>query len=514
MYRPLPTPQEMERWDQAAQSEFGLLQELLMENAARAALSVIQEEYGPVADRIAVLLAGSGNNGGDAFALARHLADEGARVSIFHAKAQDAYSGAAAYHLHLLRKMRLPLVPLAEAHLDLLPPPEILVDGLLGTGLRGALRPEHQAWIETLNRLPASVFVLALDIPSGLNGTSGRPSPVAVRATATVSFEAAKTGLVQPRAAPHVGRLHVRSIGIPRHVKDRYSPGQFLVEADVLGLVPRPKALMHKGDAGRVLVVGGSPGLTGAPLLSALGALRAGAGLVTVACPRDLAAEVKAGWPEVMTLPLGSGEDWSAACARELAAHLSRFDALILGPGLGRAPGAADFAQALLKPDLPPLIGDADLLFHMAHIPQAMARLPQNSILTPHPGEMALLCGRTIPQIQEDRLETAREHAREWATVLVLKGAGTVIASPDGTVYLVPLAAPALAVGGSGDVLCGVIAALAARGLSALEAANAGAYWHGKTGKCLQRSFPGRGNLARDIANMLPQALHHDPPTS
>ncbi len=514
MYRPLPTPQEMERWDQAAQKEYGLLQELLMENAARAALDVVLEDFGPVEDKIAVLLAGPGNNGGDAFALARHLADAGARVSVFHAKAEDTYSGAAAYHLNLLHKLRLPLVPLAEAHLDLLPPPDILVDGLLGTGLRGPLRPEYQAWIETINRLPASVFVLALDIPSGVNGTSGRSTPIAVRATATVSFEAAKTGLVQPQAAAFTGRLHVRSIGIPRRVKDQYPPGQFLVEADVLGRVPRPEALMHKGTAGRVLVVGGSLGLTGAPLLSALGALRAGAGLATVACPRGIAAEVKAGWPEVMTLPLDSGEEWTAACARELAAHLSRFDALVLGPGLGRASGASDFVQALLKLDLPLLIGDADLLFHLAHIPHAMARLPKNSILTPHPGEMALLCGRPIAQIQEDRLETARKYAHKWATVLVLKGADTVVASPQGTVYLVPFTAPALAVGGSGDVLCGVIAALAARGMAPLEAANTGAYWHGKAGKCLERSFPGRGNLARDIANILPQALSADLPHS
>lgn len=513
MYRPLPTPREMERWDQAAQEEYGLLQELLMENAARAALDVVLEAYGPVGDKIAVLLAGPGNNGGDAFALARHLADAGARVSIFHAKALDTYSGAAAYHLNLLHKLRFPLVPLTEANLDLLPPPDILVDGLLGTGLRGTLRPEYQAWIETINRLPASVFVLALDIPSGLNGTSGRPTPTAVRATATVSFEAAKTGLVQPQAAPFSGRVHVRSIGIPRRVKEEYPPGQFLVEAGVFGLVPRPAALMHKGDAGSVLVVGGSLGLTGAPLLTALGALRAGAGLVTVACPRGIAAEIKAGWPEVMTLPLDFGEEWTTACARELAAHFSRFDAVVLGPGLGRAPGAADFVQALLKLDLPALIGDADLLFHLAHIPQAMARLPKNSILTPHPGEMALLCGQTISQVQEDRLETARKHAQKWATVLVLKGAGTVVASLQGTVYLIPFAEPTLAVGGSGDVLCGVIAALKARGLAPVEAANTAAYWHGKAGTCLARSFPCRGNLARDIADMLPRALSPDPPT-
>jgi len=497
----------MARWDQAAQQEFGLLQELLMENAARESLAVLLEEYGPVRDKIAVLLAGPGNNGGDAFALARHLADHGARVSIFHVKPLDAYQQAAAYHLDLLRKQQLPLVPLPEAHLDLLPPPDILVDGLLGTGFQGDLRPEYQAWITTINRLPRTVFILSLDIPSGLNGHTGRPGPVAVRATATTTFEEAKIGLVLPEAAPFTGRLHVRSIGIPRMVKDQYPARQLLLESNVLDLISPGDAQMHKGQAGHVLIAGGSPGLTGAPLLSAIGALRSGAGLATVACPLGLAAEIKSGWAEVMTLPLGANVKWSKVCAQELAARVSGFNALALGPGLGRSQNAAAFVQTLFGFDLPPLVADADLLFHLAQAPNLMAMLPKNTILTPHPGEMATLCGLSVAQVQENRLETARKHAREWNAVLVLKGAGTVIASPEGSMYISPFATAALAVGGSGDVLCGVIAALLARGLSPLEAANVGVYWHGLAGAALENSFPHRGNLAREIANMLPHVI-------
>lgn len=504
-YRPLPSPEEMNRWDEAAQKECGLLQELLMENAAREALAILLEQHGPVHDKLAVLLAGPGNNGGDVFALARHLADQGAQVSIFHVKPVGEYRGAAAYHLDLLRKLRLPLVPLRDAHIDVMPAPDIIVDGLLGTGFKGDLRPEYQSWITSINRLPKSTFVLSLDIPSGLDGRTGRPCPMAVHARATACFEEAKIGLALPEAAPFVGRLHVRPIGIPALVKQKYPVRQFLLKDAILDLIPMPSALMHKGTAGHVLVAGGSPGLTGAPLLSALGALRAGAGLATVACPRDLSTEIKAGCPDVMTLPLGADAKWSKTCAQELAAHASTFNALVLGPGLGRSSDAATFVQALLGFDLPPLVADADFLFHLAQDPQLMPMLPKDSILTPHPGEMARLIGMSVAQVQDNRIELAREYASKWNAVLVLKGAGTIVASPDGPVYVSPLAAANLAVGGSGDVLCGVIAGLLAQGLQPLEAANVAVYWHGRAGKMLEQSFPRRGNLAREIADILPK---------
>ena len=507
MYRPLPTPQEMAAWDTSAQGEYGLLQELLMENAAREALAVLLQEYGPVEGKQVVLLAGPGNNGGDAFALARHLADRGAWVSTFHVKPPEAYTGAAAYHLDLLNKLHLPLVPLPEAHIDHLRQPDILVDGLLGTGFKGDLRPDYRQWIEYINRQPKEVFVLSLDIPTGLNGLTGRPSPIAVQASATVSFEATKLGLALPEAVPYVGREQDRPIGIPFRVKQAQPPGQFLLESGVMDLLPQSDDLLHKGTAGHVLVVGGSPGLTGAPLLSALAALRCGAGLASVACPAKLAREVKAGWPEVMFLPL-EGKSWSRKCAEDLSGALARFNALILGPGLGRSPEAAAFCRALLALDLPPLVGDADFLYALAQDADLFAQLPQNSVLTPHPGEMAMMTGLGIAEIQADRVEIAREYARKWNVVLVLKGAGTVIASREGAVYVSPFACPNLAVGGSGDVLCGVLGALLAAGLDPLSAANAGVYWHGLAGMELRKRFPRRGNLAREIADMLPHVVN------
>ncbi|TVQ96379.1 MAG: NAD(P)H-hydrate dehydratase [Desulfovibrionales bacterium] len=508
MYRALPTPEEMTRWDVSAQQEYGLLQELLMENAARAALAAVLQEYGPVAGKQVVLLAGPGNNGGDAFALARLLADHGAMASTFHVKPPEAYTGAAAYHLQLLNRLRLPLVPLTETHIDHLPPPDILVDGLLGTGFQGELREDYRLWIEYINRLPERVFVLALDIPTGLNGLTGRPLPIAVKATVTVSFQATKLGLAAPEAALYIGREQARDIGIPFRVIQDQPPGQHLLEHGILERIPPGDNLLHKGTAGHVLVAGGSPGLTGAPLLTALAALRCGAGLASVACPAKLSADVKAGWPEVMLVPLGEGTTWSQECAEDLAEVLPRFNALVLGPGLGRTKNQVEFCRTLLEQKLPSVVGDADFLFTLAQYPDLFDLLPKDTILTPHPGEMAMLCGQTTADIQADRIGIARKFAREKNVVLVLKGAGTIIASREGAVYVSPFACQNLAVGGSGDVLCGILGALLAVGLDPLTAANVAVYWHGRAGTALQERFPRRGNLAREIADMLPHVLH------
>jgi ADP-dependent NAD(P)H-hydrate dehydratase / NAD(P)H-hydrate epimerase len=512
MYRPLPTPEEMSRWDGMAQQEYGLLQELLMENASRQAMSLLLEEFGPVRGRQAIVLAGPGNNGGDAFALSRHLANHGAAVSTFHVRPLHAYTGAAAYNIDLLNRLGLPLVPLPEAHIDLLPAPDIVVDGLLGTGFQGELRPEYQQWIEFCNRLPRHVFILALDIPTGLNGRTGRPSPIAVHATATVSFEATKLGLALPEAQAYIGGERALEIGIPAQVKQAVPAGQHLLDAGLMDLLAEGDDQMHKGSAGHVLVVGGSVGLTGAPLLCALGALRGGAGLASVACPARLATEIKAGWPEVMLAPLGVDSAWSGDCARELDDLLGRVNALILGPGLGRAAPAVDFCENLLQSRLPALVGDADFLFALAHHPDWMKQLPEHTVLTPHPGEMAVLTGLSIAQVQDERIQVARDHARSWGVTVVLKGAGTVVASAQGEVYVSPFACPNLAVGGSGDVLGGVLAALLARGLDPVSAANGAVYWHGLAGMALSREYPARGNLAREIADMLPRVFSRPGP--
>lgn len=509
---PLPTPAEMAAWDHAAIHEFGLRQEVLMEAAGRAAADVALDILGTAPGLRALVLAGGGNNGGDAFVAARHLADAGAQVLVLHTVPARRYRGAAAVNLRLARRMGLPVACLgardpeavARAHWTGAAP-DLVVDGLLGTGFSGPLRPAARGWTGAVNRLGREAFVLALDIPSGLDGATGHPDPEAVRADATVCFQAAKLGTALPEAGPWTGELYVEPIGIPGFLIRRAPARTALLTAGTALLAPQPDPLMHKGRAGHVLVVGGSRGLTGAPLLAALGALRGGAGLATVACPGALAAEIRSGRPDVMTLPLGEGRDWSAALAAELAPALGRFAAVALGPGLGREPGAGEFLRALLAlPDLPPLLADADALFWLAQAPGLAARA---AVLTPHPGEAARLAGADSAAVQADRPGTARALAARLGAVVALKGAGTVVAAPDGAAWLAPFAVPALAVAGSGDVLSGLTAALLARGLAPAEAACLGVYWHGLAGEAVQAQAPLRGALASEIAAALPRAL-------
>lgn len=520
MFQPLPTAQEMAAWDQMAISEFGLLPELLMENASREAFHVLKEQSGDPAGKNTVIFAGPGNNGGDAFGLARHLINAGSNVLVLNAQPKSKYLGATAYHLDLAQKVGAPLVHLKRYNLDFLPQPDIVVDGLLGTGFRGELSPEFQTWIVKINDLGRKAFVLALDIPSGLNSTSGRPCPIAVRAQATVTFEQAKLGPWLGSAREFTGRLYIQSIGIPRCVILDHPPAHFGLTNDVLDAFPISPLNVHKGDAGHLLILGGSTGLSGAPNLAALAALRSGSGLVTIGCPKSLSLEIKSTLPDVMTMPLGQGEEWDERNLSLLRQELHRFDAVIIGPGLGRSESSGRFFHGYAENPHPRSVYDADALYWLAQEPELIAACGPEAVFTPHPGEMAKLHKTSTSNVQADRTGVARHFSQTHRCLLVLKGANTVIAAPDQPVFLSPFAEPNLAVGGSGDILAGIIGSLLARGLSPLDAASLGVYWHGFCGARLKDNFPYRGNLAQDIANHLPHVLkelidahrqrHHD----
>ncbi|WP_300161794.1 NAD(P)H-hydrate dehydratase [Solidesulfovibrio sp.] len=503
-FDPLPTPAEIAAWDAASVAECGMSFLALMENASREAMHALLGEIGDVSDKSVLLLAGPGNNGGDAVALARHLAGRGAKVRIALARPRGRYKGAAGYNARLAAKLGLPMLPLAKV--DWRDVPDVIVDGLLGTGFSGELRPEFARVVEAVDALADRAYVFALDIPSGLSGETGRPSPVAVRARATVAFEAAKTGLVTAEAAPYVGKLLVREIGIPPVVKERHPCRAFRIAPGIVEALGPVSPVLHKGSAGRVVVVGGSRGLTGAPLLAALGALRSGAGLVSVACPGAAEVALKAGFPDVMTMPMGAGGHFTPAEAEAVREFCRGANVVALGPGLGRHEETGAFLDALLP--LPcRLVLDADGLYFLAGRPALAAKLPPETVITPHPGEASRLLGRDVPGIEADRLASARELAAKYGCVAVLKGPATVVAAPDGTAAVSPIIAPNLAVGGSGDVLSGLAAALLAGPHTPLLAACLAVYWHGLGGERLAAAYPRRGNLASEIADMLPRAI-------
>jgi NAD(P)H-hydrate epimerase len=505
-FAPLPTPTEIAAWDTACVAECGMSFLALMENASREAMHALIDEVGDVREKRVLLLAGPGNNGGDAVALARHLDGRGARVTLALARPRGRYTGPAGYNARLAARLGLPMLPLSRVDLSRADPPDIIVDGLLGTGFAGELRPEMANVVEAVNHLRDLSFLFALDIPSGLSGETGRPSSTAVCAHATVAFEAAKTGLVAASAAPFVGKLLVREIGIPRAVKTAHPCRAYHITPNIMTALPAGSPTLHKGSAGRVVIVGGSRGLTGAPLLAGLGALRAGSGLVSVACPGAVETALKAGFPDVMTMPIGLSGHFTAADAPHVREFTATADAVALGPGLGRHPETAGFLAALLP--LPcRLVLDADALHFLADHPALANKIGPQAVITPHPGEAARLLGTDIAAIETDRLESARNLARKFGCIAVLKGPATVVAAPDGIAAVSPIIAPNLAVGGSGDVLSGLTANLLSRPLSPLLAASLAVYWHGLGGVRLAAVYPARGNLASEIADMLPHAL-------
>ena len=515
MFAPLPTPHEMAAWDRAA-VDLGMPELLLMEHAGRAAAAVLAATYGPVAGKRVLLFMGAGNNGGDAACLARLLEDAGAEVLVLHTRPLSAYKGVTRQHLRLSRSCGVDFFPATTWPSRFRQTgwlrPHVVVDGLLGTGFSGQLREQEAALVSRINafRSEQSAFVLALDIPSGLNGLTGRPCPDAVRANVTATFAAAKPGLVMSEAATFVGSLQVCDIAMPRRVRETLPPSCSLMLPSILEQLPQPDPHWHKGRAGHVLVVGGSAGLTGAPHLAALGALRTGAGLVTVAAPEPLTQAVK-GTADIMSRALGA--TWNSDSAPLLAEVLGQVDALVLGPGIGRSDGAiAAVASILALPDRPPTVIDADALYALARRPELAGHVRPGDVLTPHPGEAATILGQngsresTAVSVQNDRLEALRALTECAAGVWVLKAAGTLVGRRGGTLALCPVAVPNLAVAGSGDVLAGAIGTVLAQGLEAFIAACCGVYLHARSGELLAERYPRRGNSASEIADMLPVA--------
>lgn len=530
---PLPLPEEMRQWDENA-AVFGLSPAMLTENAGHVACDVLLRYRPDVAGAAVWLLMGSGNNGGDAACIGRLLADRGARPLLFHARPLEAARGATALHLTMARANGVRMAPLEEISMAIaaccglgkepthltarlaaeIGPPRIIVDGLLGTGFSGTLRPDARAAIEHVNVLSQRIsdcFVLAVDIPSGLDATRGLPSPVAIRAHATVSLAAAKPGLVLPGASPWVGALHVGDIGMPTAV--RTPVRHYLLDGRALGDLPDPVPESHKNSFGHVLVVGGAPGLSGASHLASAAALRAGAGLVSAAAPESALAAIKGDWPEIMTVDLGArgADHWPQALPEALRTLLRRCTALVVGPGMGRGEDAAAFLAALLEfPDRPAAVIDADALVLLSRNQALYSRLTRDDVLTPHPGEAATLLATNNRQIQNERSAALAALCALSQAAVVLKGAGTLVGQIGAPVFVSPYALPALAMGGSGDVLSGCIAALLARNdtreLRALRAAATGVVLHALAGHICTQKFPRRGCIASELADALPHA--------
>jgi len=510
-----PSMRATDRWAIEQQGVPGLE---LMERAGAGAVGTLERlaPDGPV-----TVFCGKGNNGGDGLVMARLLRAAGRAVSVVCIASPRDFKGDALANLERLPG-EAPLRPdglpwseseggagaagtTATAAVQLFPRGVTLVDALLGTGFEGAPRGAAARAIAQINDSGAPV--VSVDVPSGVDASTGEVAGAAVRARVTPTFHAAKPGLWINPGKTHAGEVEVHDIGIPRGAPQTSSIG--LLTAAVLSCAPRRLASATKFTSGHVLVAGGSRGLTGAPTMSARASMRAGAGYVTVCVPGSLQDVIAAsGAPELMTrgLPERDGSLTEEAVAPVIEAS-GRGGALALGPGLGRHSGAPEFARALARAAEVPMVLDADgLNAHAGRLAELRAR-SRETVLTPHAGELARLLGSDSDEIDSHRLRRVLDAAEQSGAVVLLKGDDTLIATPDGMVAVSPGASPALATAGTGDVLTGVVAALLSEGLDGFSAACAAVWMHAQAGReAARRVGAPEGVVASDVIEALPAA--------
>lgn len=503
----------MRQVDQHAISELGIPGATLMENAGRAAaeaaLAWLAATKTSARSRRVAVVCGKGGNGGDGFVLARHLKRHGVRCDVFITCQPGEVQGEAGAKLRELQKAAIRPTVLTDAGAlgPALARADLVVDALLGTGTRGEVGGLVAAVIEAINA--AGQPVLALDIPSGLSADASEMPAVAVRADRTVTFAGLKRALVMPPTRALAGQVTVADIGIPDEALRRGITTFVLEAADVAAhFRPRP-ADAHKGTYGHLLVIAGSIGKTGAAALAANAALRAGAGLVTAATAATQQPILASLVLEAMTAALPDGapgyigeQAWGA-----LGDLIVSRDAVAVGPGLGLDAGTQSLARRLVSEVRAPMVIDADALTALAGHLDLLPKAPAPRCVTPHPGELARMLSIETAEVQRDRIEVARRFAITSRAYVVLKGAASVIARPDGTVLLNPTGNPGLASGGSGDVLTGMVGAFLARGLAPDAALESAVYLHGLAGDVAAEQFGEESMIARDVIAALPEAF-------
>jgi ADP-dependent NAD(P)H-hydrate dehydratase / NAD(P)H-hydrate epimerase len=489
-------------------SELGVPGLVLMENAGERMVEFLAHQYAPLKAQRIVVLCGKGNNGGDGMVVARQLHTRIRPHALHVVLAGDPseMKGDAAANHRMLQAVGCPI------SFEIKPTMEtatLIVDALLGTGLHGAATGKSLEMITAVNERFPLAEVVSVDIPSGLDSDSANPPGAAVHANHTVTFTAPKPCQVLSPACELVGKLHVAQIGSPPELYEK-DPAIFLAlsEPSLFAHLFRPRVRdANKGLYGHVLVIAGGRGKTGAAAMTGLGALRAGAGLATVASAESAIAQIASHAPEIMTEPLPETGDGSISLRTldQLSTLADKKNVVALGPGMGRNSETAQLIRRLVNELARPMVVDADGL---NALDAKSLRGPAARILTPHPGEMARLANSTVKDVQADRIGCARGFAQERGVYLVLKGNRTVIASPDGRAWINPTGSPAMATGGTGDVLTGMIAGLLAQFPDQLDAALlAAVYLHGRAGELGATRLGEKSLIATDLFEFLPEAM-------
>ncbi|NOY68317.1 MAG: NAD(P)H-hydrate dehydratase [Deltaproteobacteria bacterium] len=508
----LLTADEMREADRQTIESFGIPGRVLMENAGRGAVRVFLENFPDALNKAVGIAAGRGNNGGDGFVMARCLASMGADVTIFLLSEPARLSGDAAANFGLLSPLNIPVIEIPDVDAfhtlkSRMQKPMLWIDAIFGTGLNSDIRGHYRQIIDFINDSGKPVF--SVDIPSGLHADIGQPLGTCIKAHATATFGAAKPGLVMAPGCACSGRLSIIDIGIPNQVISEINSTHHLITAeDIRAILPNRPVDTHKGNTGHVLVAACSKGKTGAGALSAIAALRAGAGLVTLAVPDTLAPIIEGLALETMTLALPATADGalSEAGADIILENLNDKQCLALGPGIGTLPETGRMVRRIVENSLSPMVMDADALNLVAQNPKILKNKQAEIVITPHPGEMARLAGTIVADIQADRVGVAKRFAKDFGVCVVLKGARTVIAAPKGDVFINPTGNPGMASAGMGDALTGIIAGIIAQGHDILTAARLGVYIHGAAADILMAET-GPGFLASEVIDTIADAV-------
>jgi ADP-dependent NAD(P)H-hydrate dehydratase / NAD(P)H-hydrate epimerase len=502
-------PREMAALDRGA-IEGGIPSLDLMERAGKYVAEQARDLVGLCTGKDIRVVAAKGNNGGDGFVAARYLASWGADVKVYLLGDADGLSADAAANYQRFREEIAEVERCDPSRLaEELTGSDLVIDAIFGTGFRGAAEGDFAAAIAAMNA--SSTPVLAIDIPSGVDAETGAVAGPAVLAVRTVTFAWPKLGLYLFPGARQVGEIVVVDIGIPPELLDEVVESEIytIEEEEVAAELPQRLPDAHKGSSGRVLVVAGSVGLTGAAALCSRAAMRSGAGVVTLGIPASLNPIMEVKLTEVMTLPLpdGGAGHVSEGAVEAVLDKLEGYDVLALGPGLGTAPAACEVVVGLLRQARVPVVLDADGINCAAVCGDCLSGRKHPTVITPHPGELGRLLGRGASDIQSARPASAAEATRRFGCITVLKGANTLVASPDGRTFVNTLALPELATAGSGDVLTGCIAAFCSQGLDPLDAAICGVFIHGRAAELATHLVGSVGMVAGDIVSHLPLAL-------
>jgi NAD(P)H-hydrate epimerase len=494
--------------DKMAAEKYGLKPIILMENAGNAVHYIIEKEMGVEGNRF-LILAGPGNNGGDGFVVGRKLYSNDSEVKIYILGDPQRYKDEARENLEIISKMQLKkkrLMTIDREFLEDLEWCDAIIDAIFGTGLRREVKGIYREVIEAVNNAGRTIF--SIDIPSGINGDTGKVMGTAIKADYTITFGLPKVGLFLFPGADHIGKLYLSRISYPQEL---YRSPSLKMELNSPIELPNRERDTHKGDYGKTLFISGSSRYLGAPYLSAMSFLKAGGGLSFLATPKNIAPYIAVKGSEIIMIPLIETSEGSIS--RENYKYLLEFsdkvDLVVIGPGISLNEETQELVRMLVEKIERPIIIDGDGLTAVSRDLETVKRRRETTILTPHLGEMSRITGLTIETIKERKIDVVRHYSKDLSSIIVLKGANTIIGYPDGRIYINTSGNPGMATAGSGDVLTGSIAAMYGLGLEIEKAVRMGTFLHGLAGDLAANDIGMDGITASTILDYLPAATSY-----